>query len=331
MHIVISMPDDPTRASFIPVEEMAAIQRMGTVWTNDSQQRLTPDIWAKVLPEAHAVITGWGAPCFDESLMQYAPNLKIIAHTGGSVATMAHRAIYDAGVHLVSANEVYAQSVAEGVIGYIMAAQRSIPYWSNVMREGGWGRQGDHPTRALLEKNVGLIGFGAVCRYLTPMLAAFSCRVSAYDPFVDEARMAAFGVRKVSLEEAMNNDIVSLHAPKTPETNGLIGAAQLALMPDGALLVNTARGNQLDEKALSAEVASGRLRCMLDVYEPEPPAEDHPLRTQDGSLLIPHMAGPTIDRRPAATRFVLAEIARVFAGETPLHAIPYEYAMRMTQ
>jgi phosphoglycerate dehydrogenase-like enzyme len=124
------------------------------------------------------------------------------------------------------------------------------------------------------------------------MLQPFRCRVRVYDPYLPDPAAAALGVEKVSLEQLLaESDIISLHHPQTPETDRLLGAAQLAAIRDGALLVNTARPRVFDPEALLAAAHEGRYQIALDVTEPEPLPADHPLRACPNVWITPHVAG----------------------------------------
>jgi phosphoglycerate dehydrogenase-like enzyme len=208
---------------------------------------------------------------------------------------------------------------------------RRLPYWTGEMQEGRWKTE-DFLNEGLLDRTVGLVGFGAVARYLVPLLKPFRARIRAYDPFVSAAAMRDCGVEPASLREVISGSgILSLHAPKTPETRHLIDAEILKLVPDGAVFVNTARGSLVDEAALAAELSTGRFQAVLDVFEKEPLPPDSPLRGLPNVILVPHMAGPTVDRRRLATLAVMEEAERLLAGKPLAHPIGRAYAMAMTQ
>ena len=126
------------------------------------------------------------------------------------------------------------------------------------------------------------------------MLGVFTCRVIACDAFTTEEQAAELGVELVDLDTLLRAaDVVSLHLAVTPETRGILGARELAMVRDGALVVNSARAALLDNDAFRAQLASGRIRAYLDVYEPDPPPLDDVLRTLDSVVMTPHCAGNT--------------------------------------
>ncbi|MCL2811877.1 MAG: hydroxyacid dehydrogenase [Clostridia bacterium] len=330
MNIHVTMPNGTIRDTFIPNEAMTALAKLGTVTCNPTTGQYAPEALGPALADAHIAVTGWGCPPFTNQVLDAAPRLKLVAHTGGTVAPIVSSALYERGVTVISGNELYAESVAEGTVAYILAALRRLPYYNAHVQTGAWSHHG--LNEGLLDQTVGLVGFGAVARYLVPMLRPFRVRVWAYDPFVPQHVFDELGVACVdSLEEIFRTcRVVSLHLPRVPETYHLVDAELLALMQPGALLVNTARGSVVDEAALAGALRAGRIHALLDVFEQEPLAPDSPLRGLDNCILIPHMAGPTRDRFPLVTLALCDDILRFQAGRPLTLEIGLERALSMT-
>lgn len=331
VRILVAMPRGDVRASFIPAHVAAELEAMGEVDWNESEGQLSPGELAERIADADVCVTGWGCPRLDADVLRGAARLRIIAHTGGSVGTLVDDTAYDRGIYVVSGNELYAKSVAEGVIGYALASLRDIPRYVDVMRREGWSLPG-WQSEGLFGRTVGLVGFGAVARHLVPLLHAFEAKVKVYADHVTPEEEAGCGIEKVSLEEVCSTcEIVSLHTSATPENYHMIDENMLSLLQDGALLINTARGMVMDEAALARQAATGRFRAVLDVYETEPLPMDSPLRGLDNVMLIPHMAGPTTDRRPFVTLALLEDIRSILSGRGSRLAIAREQARRMTR
>ena len=330
MHIHVTIPRGTTRESFIPARAMDALEAFGTVTCNPGDTPYDSVALGRALADADIAVTGWGSLPFTAGVLDAAPQLKLIAHTGGTVAPIVTPALYDRGVRVISGNEVFAESVAEGTVAYMLAALRRLPQYHARVLAGGWNENG--PNEGLLDQTVGLIGFGATGRYLAPMLRAFRARVWAYDPYVPDEVFERLGVTRVGAPEEIFRAcrIVSLHLPRVPETYHLVNAELLALMQPGALLVNTARGSVLDEAALAEALRAGRIHALLDVFEREPLPPDSPLRGLDNCILIPHMAGPTRDRFPRVTLALCADIARFRAGQPLELEITRDRAFAMT-
>ena len=330
--ILVAMPRGDTRTSFIPPPLEAQIRAGWRARFNEGDACCTPAQLRHALAGAQVCLTGWGNPPFTEEVLAGADQLRLILHTGGSVGSLVDGAVYDRGIRVLSGNEIYARSVAEGVVCYTLCALRRLPLYVRQMREEGWSRPG-WANEGLLDQRVGLVGFGAVARHTARLLAPFGVEMLAADPLLTEEAARQYGVRPATLEEIFSTcKVVSLHLPALPSTRHLIGRALLSAMPEGSLLVNTARGSVVDEAALCEALDSGRIRAVLDVYETEPLPLDSPLRGRENALLIPHMGGPTMDRRPLVTHSLLEEGVRLLreGGESYLE-ISREKALGMTR
>lgn len=328
--IVIALdPEDPvTRTFLIPSLENRLRRSAEVIWQPPGQ---TPSESARrQARDARILVTGWGQrPLTDEVLAGY-PKLELIAHVAGSVAGFVGPAVYDRNIRVVSGNDTFALSVAEGVLAYILAMQRDIPRYNRVVHEGGW--RPDFENRGLFGKRLSLVGFGTIPRLLLPMLEPFGLEIVAYDPYVDATEMEALGVTPATLEDCFRDqDIVSLHLPLLPDTRGMITRAHLDLMPAGSLLVNTSRGAVIDEAALTDCLEEGKIRAALDVFAVEPLPADSRLRSLPNVLLMPHMGGPTLDMRPRAARDAIEDIERFLAGEALHHEINAAKAAKMTR
>lgn len=331
MKIAVLMPENNTRATFFAGEAAREIERMGEVWWNPGTAALTGAALADALAGADIAVTGWGCARMDEDALARADRLRLLVHTGGSVAPFVSEALYARGVRVLSGNEMYAESVAEGTLAYMLTGLRRIPAYAQRMREGGWSREADE-TEALLGRTVGLVGLGAIARKLVPMLRPLRVDILAYDPFVGDELFASLGIERVDdLGELFSRSrVLSVHLPRTKDTWRIIDRALLERLPPGALLINTARGAVIDEEALTDAIEAGRIRAVLDVFDQEPLPADSRLRRLDGAVLMPHMAGPTRDLRPLITRALLEDARRFLAGEKPRFEIGQAYGMSMT-
>jgi phosphoglycerate dehydrogenase-like enzyme len=226
------------------------------------------------------------------------------------------------GVALANAAGVHDASTAELAVGLAIAALRGFPAHLRSQFAGEW--RPDFGT-SLADRKVLLVGFGGVGQAVARRLAGFEVEVTAVasrarevDPGVSggSAIAAVHGVDELA-ELVPQHDVVILTVPLTAATAGLVDADFLAAMPAGALLVNVARGGVVVTDALVAELASGRLRAALDVVDPEPLPPDHPLWSQDGLLLTPHVGGASSAFRPRALAMLRDLADRLSAGRPP--------------
>ena len=332
MNILVCQPKNNVWSDFFSPENLELLASMGNVTFNETENVMTEDEMCKAIVDQDVLITGWGAPTITERIVKCANKLKIIAHTAGSVGGLVCDAVYEAGIRVVCGNEAFAESVAEGTVAYILASQRKIPQFNHDTHVKGWGPL-PYTNYSLLRRKVGIVGYGAVSKHLLRMLNPFYVDVLLYSGHMTEEDCKAVGATKATLEEIFSQcSIVSLHTSATPKNEGLITKELLAMMPDDALLVNTARPAVLDEDALYEECKTGRIRAFLDVHKDEAilPMESR-MRWLDDVLLMPHHAGPTIDYRCYAARYAIEDVIRFFNGEELQHEISQARRSTMTR
>lgn len=292
--------------------------------TADIEVRLVPDPPAPeavrdVLPDAEVVIGDIRQRHrLDRDTLALVKNCRLIQQPSAGYDAIDALAAAEFGIPLANGGGHNRESVADWVIMGMLSLLRQGPRRDRDMHEGGWRRRLD--GRELGATTVGIIGLGKIGSAVATRLRGFGSRL-LYADIVP--RDAGPGARQVTVAELLErSDIVTVHVPLDDTTRRLIGAAELARMRPGALLVNASRGPVVDEAALVAALESGRLGgAALDVFETEPLPPDSPLRLRDDVFLTPHIAGPT---REAAARLreVMAEnIRRALAREEPLHVV----------
>lgn len=287
--------------------------------------------------DVDVMFTQWGASAarsgFDKAFYDAAKRLKMIAHTGGSVADLINEEMQQReDFVLLSGNRYYAESVAQGTICYMLLSQRRLYETLKETERNGWAYRTTH-NDGLRGKTIGLVSFGMIAKELARMLRVFDCKVKVYSGHgVSAQEQEQYAVEACSLEELFSTcDIVSVHSGLTPKTYHMIDGKLLSLMKDDALLVNTSRGAVIDEAALEKEVKTGRIRAVLDVFEVEPLPLDSGLRNLDNVILVPHNGGPTIDVRELVTLGLIEDVDRYFHGNGKLeNQITMEYAKNMT-
>jgi phosphoglycerate dehydrogenase-like enzyme len=223
-------------------------------------------------------------------------------------------AVVASDIVVTSASGVLADQVAEHGLGLALACTRRFPLFLEQQARREFVRR---PTRDLTRGTVGIVGLGGVGRRLVELLAPFHVRILATDyfPIRKPAAVERLGPPETLPEVLAEADVLFLCAPLTPLTRGLIDAAALARMKPGAILVNMARGRLVDEGALAAALASGRLdSAALDVTPEEPPAPDSPLWTAPRLIVTPHVAGQSARRIDAMTDFFCDNLRRYLDG-----------------
>lgn len=227
------------------------------------------------------------------SVIDKAPNLKIVASATAGLDHVDLGYCREKGITVINAAGGNAESVAELAFGFMISLFREIPRASKDVKSGVWNRAA-YNGRELLGKTLGLVAVGNVGRRVAELSRAFGMSVLAFDPYVSQEAAREMGVKLVSLEEVLReSDVVSIHAPLTPETRHMISAPQIAMMKDGAYLVNAGRGGIVDEAAAYEALKSGKLAGMAaDVMEVEPCLQS-PLYELDNFIVTPHFGGQT--------------------------------------
>lgn len=327
--ILVSIPDGEVRDSFFSEEQRVRLERLGCVEWNANAEQYGEEELAEKLRGVDICISGWGNTPFHEKTLKYADKLKLIAHIGGSVRPMVGDAAFERGIRVCSGNRVFAESVAEGVLAYMLCSLRRIGEYEARMAAGEWPSL--IGTRGLLGRSVGLVGYGMIAEYLVKFLKPFGCRIMVSSRHISAEELAEAGIEAAAAEEIFRTcDVVSLHSSLTARTKHSIGADLLNSMKDGALLVNTARGALIDEEALVSVLQERPVWAALDVFETEPLPMDSPLRECERVLLMPHAAGPTADRRYVVTSHVLDDIGRFLNGKPLDCEIDFARAGTMT-
>lgn len=243
------------------------------------------------LQDAWAVIAG--SEPYPRPVVECLPSLRAIARWGSGYDRIDVEAATESGIAILTAPGANAEPVADCALLLMLACVRRLRAVEGAVRSGEWRRP--EPTGDLTQATVGVIGLGAIGQAVARRLRGFDCRVLGTDPVADPAHCRQMGIELLSLEDLLARaDIITLHVPRTSETCGLIGHRELALMRPGAIVVNTSRGEVLDEEALLVGLQSGRLGgAGLDVFAHEPLPPGHPLTQHENVVLSGHVASFT--------------------------------------
>jgi D-3-phosphoglycerate dehydrogenase len=261
-----------------------------------------------------------GLDQIDASVINAARRLKVIARYGVGIDTVDVRAATSRGIVVTNTPGANAGAVAELTVALILALARNLHAACNETRAGRWPRA---TGLAMRGRTVGLVGFGAVGRAVAARLAAFGCPVIASDPFADKSAAQGAGVGLVPLPKLLRAaDFVSLHASLTPSTRAMVNENFLSRMKPASFLVNTARGELIDEDALVASLRAGKLAgAALDCFGVEPPRPDNPLLGLPQVIVTPHMAAHTDEATNLMGRMALEDCLAVLRGLTPQHPV----------
>ncbi|NOX51192.1 MAG: hydroxyacid dehydrogenase [Gammaproteobacteria bacterium] len=285
------------------------------------------------LAQIEVLITSWGCPRIDQVFIDQMPRLRLIAHLAGSVKGFIDDTVWRKGIRVVNAVAANAVPVAEYTVAAILFANKQVFqlnrfYIEHRENRAPWNKEA--PDVGNYQKTVGVVGASHVGRLVIEHLNHFDFRVLLYDPYLPPLETRHIGAYKVGLTELLSqSDVVSLHAPLLADTHGMIGSRELALMRDGATLINTARGAIVDQSALEAELANGRIFAILDTTVPEELPRSSPLFRMENVFLTPHIAGSLGNETQRLTDLIVAELERYHLGQSLKHQVKREHLARL--
>jgi phosphoglycerate dehydrogenase-like enzyme len=326
---VLVLADDVLFAMFFAppaAARLAEVARCERYASADETSELS-----QAISRADVLVTTWGSPFLRVGTIDGSP-VALIVHCGGELGARMQPEILDR-VTVVNVPEPMAYPAAEMALAMTLALVRRLPDYDRAMREGAVpdnrvATQGE----TLRGRRLGVIGLGRIGKAFVKLVAPFGAEIVACEPYcaVEEARGA--GVQPVELDDLLRrSSVVVLTAALTEQTRGMLDRRRLALLSDGACLVNVARGALIDLGALLEELRSGRLRAALDVTDPlEPLPADHPLRRLPNVLLTPHVAAGGLEVRRAIGEAAVAAIERFARGEPQKNIVTRAMLEHMT-
>ena len=263
-------------------------------------------------------MSAWQTPSLNGSLtLADLKSLRYVCYLAGSVRKLVPRELVNRGVVVTNWGNSIAPTVAECTLMLMLMALRRASHWAVAMhREAAW-KSGSPDTQSLLGRRVGIHGFGTISQALVPMLRPFTDQIQTFSPRVPDEILARHGIaRSNSLEELFStSDVVVELAAATPENFHIVKESHLRMIPEGGVFVNVGRGCVVDEAAVARVAQDGKLQIALDVYEQEPLPVDSPFRGLSNVTLLPHLGGPTRDRRRDSGALALKNLRAFLRGE----------------
>jgi phosphoglycerate dehydrogenase-like enzyme len=315
------------RKELIRVDHMDRLERAVSLVSSEPLRQFEP--LGSELGKLEVLITSWGCPTVDAEIIDRMPKLRLIAHLAGSVKGILDDAVWRRGILVTNAVAANAVPVAEYTVAAILFANKRVVqlqrlYCEQKENRAPWTREA--PDVGNYRKTVGIVGASHVGRLVMKHLRHFDLDLLLYDPYVPPLTARDLRVAKVTLSDLLTrSDVVSLHAPLLPETRHMLGTRELALMKDGATLINTARGALVEPTALEAELSRGRLFAVLDTTEPEVLPEDSPLYHLPNVFLTPHIAGSLGRETERLTDYIVAEVERFTRGVSLKYLVRREH------
>lgn len=284
----------------------------------------------EALARAELIFSTWGLPTLDREFLAATPSLEAVFYAAGTVKGFVTPEAVSRGLVVSSAAEANGLPVAEYCLAVILLSLKNFWAYPRQTPAEKFTKVGSQP-RGVYGATVGLVSLGAVGRRLADLLAEHEVRVLVHDPYLAPEEAARHQATLASLDEVFReSDVVSLHTPWIPETEGLVGGAQIRAMKHGATFLNTSRGAVVDEPGLCEALRERPdITAILDVTHPEPPRPDSPLRTLPNVILTPHIAGSMGSEVSRLGRWMLEEAERYLSGVELQHRVDYTRLARM--
>lgn len=273
------------------------------------------------LPDKETVIilASWGAPKFDKEFLDNLPNLKMVAYAAGTIKKIVSDEFWAKDIKIISAAAANAIAVAEYTVSTMVFLAKNIRHASELYKDDNkytFLQLRDSPV-GFNGLNIGLVGASYVGREVNRLLKSYNVKVAVFDPYLSAEEAESISVEKMELNQLVSwADVVSIHAPKLPETQNLIGREQFELMKDGSFFINTARGTIVDYDALAEITPRKKIEVVLDVTDPdEPLSADSKLRHLDNVYITPHIAGSRGNEQQLMGTLAVEEIKRYVTGQ----------------
>lgn len=278
----------------------------------------TEDAVADAVEEADGIIVDASTPV-TARVIEGSDRLRVVGRAGIGVDNIDVDAAAAAGITVVNVPEYCLEEVSTHAVSLLLACVRAIPQYDRAVRSGDWDWKTGQPLRRMSGRTVGLVGFGNIARRVATKLRTFGVDVIATDPYVDGTTMREYGIEKVPFEHLLGRAAyVSIHVPLFDETEQMFSTAEFERLDDDCIVVNTARGEIIDQEALVAALEDGEIASAgLDVLESEPPNVDSGLLGRDDVILTPHTAWYSEESRSDLSEGVASGVAAVLRGETP--------------
>lgn len=279
----------------------------------------TPDEVIEVAEGADALLVQYAE--ITDAVFEALPDLRAVGRYGIGVDSVDLDAATAHGVPVVNVPDYCIEEVPTHTLALLLACVRKVPSYDRAIKGGEWDWTAGKPIRRLTGATLGLVGFGKLPRRLIELVEGFDLEVLVYDPYVDAAAVDAAGAKKVDLDELLDRSrYVSVHAPLTDETRGLIDADALDRMREDAILINTARGPLVDSEALAAAVEAGDIAgAGLDVLPEEPPST--PPLDHDAIVYTPHVAFYSEESEETMRRTVTEDVLGILGGAAPMNLV----------
>lgn len=304
------------------------LEAVATVEMNTSGTQLTREQFLDAIKDVDGLILGWHTDRMDKEAFDVAKNLKVVARRGSGYDDIDIKEATSRNIPVILI-PIHTPTIADLAFGLLIATARRIPRLDAFVREGKWTKGGTWVAHKFMgfdvnHKTIGIIGMGKIGLEIAKRALGFDMTVLYYDITRKRDVETALGIKYTQLDELLQkSDFVSVHCALNNNTRGLIGAREISLMKDTAVIIVVARGGIVDQEALYRALSENKLGgAGLDVFEPEPISSDDPLLSLENVVFSPHIGVNVADMREKQSLAAAADVVRVLKGETPIYLYP---------
>jgi phosphoglycerate dehydrogenase-like enzyme len=320
----VNLPDETVSLAF-DATAIARVKQLVQLPANGPFATVDLSVLREHAAETRILITGWGSAPISRELLAGFKKLELLVHVGGSLRYTFPEMDFPENLTICSAAHENARPVAEHTLGVILAALRGVLQASRCSRPQVPSVYPQVATDGFAGRTVAIVGFGLIARHLIQILRPFGFRVLVVSEFVSEADEERFGIRRTDLHTAAREaDVLSLHESNLPSFHRMVDESVLRAMREHAVLINTARGELIDEDALLRVLRERELFAVLDVLENEPAPPDFPLGKLSNCLITPHVAGSRGAEVKRFGTYLVRELENHQAGGPYENALPHE-------
>ena len=323
MRRILVLPPPKLRADLFEPSVEARLNALGEVIANPTDNNYTSEELADLIPGMEACITSWGSPKFTDEVVVRADSLRVIVHAAGSVKGLLTPSVFEKGIAVCTSQPAMGISVAAMTVAMMEIMLRNVVNLASAIRsQRTWRPEGLPGARELSGKVVGIVGASLIGRLVIQFIAPWDVELRIFDPYLTSEEAENLGAKKVSLEEIFREcDVISIHAPLTEETKGMITREHLKTIKEGAVLINTSRGAIIDHEALLDELKTGRFCAALDVTDPEPLPNGHEFFGLENVVFTPHISGGTPEMKLRQGAAAVRNLEVFFTGGTPYRLV----------
>jgi len=317
---LVTIPEGLLKRQIFTKDTMQSLEQIVNVTWNPQSRDYTEEELCEVIKGKHVCLTGWGTHKITAKVLNNANKLKFIGHMAGTIKGLVDEAFFNKGVIITNANTALAYSVAEYCLMVALMTTWDILGTIGKVKSKQWPNNND-VVDGLNGKTVGLLGYGTIAKRFISLLKTFDVKIYVNSGNCPIEEADVYGFELCSLEDVLKCNIISIHKTLTTITYHMLNKDKLKIIPDNAIVINTARGAVFDENDLIKELKKNRFKAVLDVFEQEPLPNGHILRKLPNVIITPHCAATSLYWRRQLPKLIIEDLQLFLEGKEPKNII----------